>query len=217
MLLSLSGIDCAGKTTQLELLEGALEREGHRVSRLWFRPGYSGLLDRLRAILRWFRPRALPTADRPEARAVAFGRPGVARLWAVMALLDTAIQYGVKVRVLRLMRRVVLCDRYLDDGLLDLDLRFPTLEVPNWWLTRLVRWVTPTPDLALMLMLSHEEMRHRMVLKDEPFPDPEDIRDIRFRAYQAMADRDDIAVIDASGSIGLVHQAILATVEEGRS
>ena len=81
MIITLSGVDCAGKTTQLDALEAALTERGHRVKRLWFRPGYSPLLDTLRTGVRKLRPSALPSNKNPEARKQAFAKPGVSRTW----------------------------------------------------------------------------------------------------------------------------------------
>lgn len=213
-LIAISGIDGAGKSTQLELLSAALERRGRRVERVWYRPGYSRRLDRARALVRRLRPAALPGADRPEARRAAFARPSVAAAWMVTAAIDTLIEYGAGVRRRLGAGAVVLCDRYLIDARLDLELRFPELAP---WPTRLsaaLEIACPEPDCQILLMIDEAEMRRRNRLAPEPFPDAPAIRAARHRAYRELAGNIAIAPIDASASVDEVHRAILARVDE---
>ena len=64
----------------------------------------------------------------------------------------------------------------------------------------------------LVLMLPHEEMLRRMAIKKEPFPDPVEVRDARYRAYVELSQRKDATVIDAGGTIEQVHQSVLSTL-----
>lgn len=212
MIITVSGIDCSGKSTQLERLERALRERGRRVRRVWYRPGYSREMDALRSLVRRLRPSALPTSSDPAARQRAFSRPGVGRSWIAMATLDTLLQYGLKVRAASLSGQVVLCDRYVEDALLDLRLRFPSDWDDSGRLARLLRAAVPRPDIELVLMLSHAEMLRRMGDKNEPFPDAPALRDERYDAYQELARSGRLTVIEAGRPIDVVHQDILATV-----
>lgn len=214
MLIAISGIDGAGKSTQLALLRDELERRGRRPEILWHRPGYSPRLDRGRALLRRLRPSALPGADRPEARAATFARPGVSRAWMLAACADTLLEYGALVR-LRLARgRDVLCDRYLLDARLDLELRFPGRAGEVARLFAALERLCPRPDLELLLSIPVDEMRRRNRQAPEPFPDPPQIREARHRAYRELAASGQLGVIDASDDIGSVFAAVLAEVDK---
>lgn len=209
VLIALSGIDGAGKSTQLELLADELERRGRRPVRLWYRPGYSRRLDRARALIRRLRPVTLPGADRAEARAAAFARPGVSAAWMIAAVLDTLVEYGALARRHLGRGRDVLCDRYLMDARLDLELRFPQLDPWAARLSAALEVLCPVPDSQILLMISEEEMRRRNRLAAEPFPDPPQIRAARHRAYRELASNRSIAALDASGDPPSVHRAIL--------
>ncbi len=217
MLITVSGIDCAGKSTQIERLRAALAAAGEPPIVFWHRPGYSAELDRLRALVRRLRPSALPTTASPKARARAFRSRRVQQAWARLALADMAVQYGARVRAWVRAGKTVICDRYTWDGLLDLDLRFPELAPSRWAQARAVEGLAPTPDVALLLLLPREEMLRRMEAKREPFPDAPEVRDRRFDAYQAMASDPRFAVIDAGGSVDEVHERILGRVRERRA
>ena len=209
-LITFSGVDCAGKSTQLDLLEARLKAEGHRVRTLWFRPGYSKELDGLRAAVRRVRPGALPRSDGADAqrREEVFQQPSVRRSWVLMALADSLVQYAFKLRAWVAQGDIVLCDRYLWDSEMDLRLRFPELKEPIRRAMKGLDVVCPKPDLALLMVLSMEEASQRMAQKDEPFPDPEETRQDRYHRYMSLASSGKFAVIDAEGSRDQVSELI---------
>lgn len=209
-LITLSGIDCAGKSTQLALLERALRARGNtRIKVLWFRPGYSPELDALRKLVRQLRPSLLPTSTNPRARERAFNKPAVRNSWLYLALVDTWLHFGVKVPLAMLFSDAVLCDRYLPDASLDLELKFPERAELARRLIALIGRVCPTPDGAILLNLPYEEMLRRMQEKQEPFPDAPDVRERRYKAYQALVGSDLWTALDAASSREVVHQQIL--------
>ena len=208
-LYSLSGPDCSGKSTQIALLERHLVGQGHRVEVFWFRPGYSRLMVEAKAGLRRLRPSALPRHDQHKARQEVFSKPGVSKTWVAGALVDTLIHYAAYLRLQRLRGVTVICDRYLDDALLDLELNFPALETPQWRSVKALRLVCPKPDRAFLLQLDMAEVNKRMASKEEPFPDPPEIRSQRHARYEILAQGSHYRAIDALQPIDKVHHAIL--------
>lgn len=214
MIITLSGVDCAGKTTQLDALEAALTERGHRVKRLWFRPGYSPLLDTLRTGVRKLRPSALPSNKNPEARKQAFAKPGVSRTWVTMGAVDTLISLGGHVRWLSARGYTVLCDRYVEDAIVDLALVFPDLVSLDGRLRRALVKACPEPDVAILLTLSREVAIARAHAKNEPFADPPERRAERYDIYMGMADNGRFTVVDAEQPIEAVTRTILDTLQE---
>ena len=214
MIISLSGVDCAGKTTQLDRLEVALTSRGHRVRRLWFRPGYSRLVDTLRSQVRSLRSGALPTSDQPKARAQVFARPGVRQAWITMAALDTLLNLGAHVRLLSWRGYTVLCDRYVEDAIVDLSMRFPDLVDAQGRLRRGLVGTCPRPDAAIMLTLSREVLATRALAKNEPFADLPEVRAERYDIYMRLAASGRFTVVDAERPIEDVTRAILDTLRE---
>lgn len=207
LLVSLSGVDCAGKSTQIALLADALRQRGHRPEVFWYRPGYSRELDVLRAAIRRLRPKLLPTSDQTEARQRTFSRPNVRRSWVAAAVADTLLQYGVKIRALRAGGRSVICDRYIHDALLDLELAFPDLAPEN--AIRSLFDLCPQPDYSFLLMLPRETMYQRMEKKQEPFSEPIERRNRRYEAYATLARTGQLMVLDSTRPIEQVHHTIL--------
>ncbi len=213
MIISLSGVDCAGKTTQLERLMSHLEGARRRPIALWYRPGYSEELNALRAAIRKIRPQAIPRVDTDRKRHQrAFASPRVRRTWLAAALIDSAMHYALKLRALSLAGRTVVCDRYLDDAMMDMAFKFPELEPWSKAALNAVATVSPKPQPAFLVTLPHDEMLRRMQDKDEPFPDPPDIRDRRFERYQALAATGRYVVLDGTQPRDAIHQQIVASL-----
>jgi thymidylate kinase len=209
MIVTFSGVDCSGKSTQIEMLRTALETRGHKPLVFWLRPGYSKELDFLRAAVRRLKPGVLPTSKTPRQREKAFSRAGVKPTWVAVALLDSIYQYALKVRALSLAGRTVICDRYLEDGMLDLRLRFPDLDTDNRPLARLLKAVAPTPDFQFLIDLPQKEYIKRQQGKNEPFPDPPQIAKQRFRHYRAQVTENNYIVLDGTADRETIHRQVL--------
>src|SRR6185436_3648119 len=122
MLIALSGVDCAGKTTQRELLMEALREHGLRPRKIWTRAGYTPGLEAVKRALHPLRGRRKArrqgVSERPSRyprRASDLRNPLRRWLWLTAALLDLVWVYAVRVRLLRAAGRTVVCDRYLLD------------------------------------------------------------------------------------------------------
>ena len=211
-MITFSGPDCSGKSTQIELLVRHLQDRGRTVRTLWFRPGYSALMDAAKQRLRRLRPGAMPTSAHTEQRERQFARPGVSEAWVALALFDTALHLGAWIRAQLALGRDVICDRYLDDALLDLDLRFERLCPSDWLASRAVERLCPRPDVAVLLQLDEATLNARAAIKNEPFPDSAEVRMARLRAYAGMAQSGRYCCIDASAPIDVVQQAIVAAL-----
>jgi hypothetical protein len=172
------------------------------------------LMDSARATVRRARPISLPRASAPEARARAFSRPGVSQAWVAMAVVDTLLNLGAHVRWLSLRGATVLCDRYVEDAMVDLTLRFPSLVSTHGTLRRAMVAACPAPDAAFLLQLSREEVAVRAAIKAEPFEDPPDVRAARYDAYMRLAAEGRFSTIDAEQPVEAVTRALLDALRE---
>jgi thymidylate kinase len=213
MLVVFSGLDCAGKSTQIGLLMDFLRDQGAAPVHLWTRGGYTPGFNALKNLARrLFRRRVVPVQGAGEARARAFRRPRVRRLWLALAIVDLAFVYGVRLRWWALRRRTVIADRYLEDTLIDFQLNFPEECVEKWILWRLLAAVTPRPDVRFMMLVPVEESLRRSRLKNEPFPNTSDELSQRTAAYQRLVSAGGWDVLDGCSPIPDLEQRIRSRV-----
>lgn len=188
LLVVFSGLDGAGKSTQIDRLAAHLHGQGRPPVIYWTRGGYTPLFSAAKAALRRLsRGHAVPQAGPSVERDQAMARPGVQRLWLALAMLDLLWIYGVQVRWQRWRGRAVICDRYLGDTEIDFRLNFPQQRLDRWPLWRLLRRATPQPDASFLLLIPVDESLRRSRLKDEPFPAPPDLLARRLHWYEALA------------------------------
>lgn len=149
-LISFSGIDGAGKSTQITALQSALEQAGLRVRMVTFWEDVA-MLKRLRegAGHRIFGgDKGVGTPEAPiERRDKNVRSPWMTGIRLGMYLLDALSLWRVARRALRSGVDVVIFDRYLYDELANLDLENPVLRAYARTLARLV----PQPHPALLL------------------------------------------------------------------
>ena len=209
-----SGLDGAGKSTQIELLMKHLREEGRKPVCVWTRGGYTPLFEGLKALLRRLLGRAVPPPGNNPQRAQAFSKGWIRRLWLVLALMDLLWVYGVQLCWWRWRGRAVVCDRYLWDTLVDFRLYFPRERVECWWLWRLLVRVTPQPDAAFLLLVPVEESVRRSNVKGEPFRDPPPLLTQRLAQYQALAQEGHWHVMDGRCSIQGLAAEVLAVLSQ---
>lgn len=227
MLISISGVDCAGKSTQIERLREYFISQGKTCEVVWYRPGYSKRMQRSKRVVRFglhlIRQvagvfRRVPGGVFPKACALHVesdekkrGSKVPAPLWLTSAILDAMVEWGVSLRLQMKKNDVVICDRYFEDGRLDLHFRYPQYSFAEP-IFQAIRAVIPEPDCAFLLWLPYETVLERAEAKREPFPDSSHTRKLRYRAYDFLRDDEQFQVIDARGSVVEVHQKILDAV-----
>ncbi len=207
-LLAFSGLDGAGKSTQIDLLLERLLNDGTPAHRLWIRGGYTPGFSLLKKLVRCGKPGTLPQPGRSVEREQRFQSQRTRRLWLTLAILDLMSYLGVWVRLLRWRGITVVADRYLEDTLLDFRLNFPQERVEEWWQWRLLRWLAPQPDHSFVFVVPVQESLRRSQLKAEPFPDSAEVLAARLEAYERLAASGNAQLMDGL----LARETLHATV-----
>jgi len=214
-LIVFSGLDGAGKSTQIRLLMERLESEGARPACLWTRGGYTSGFNALKSTLRrLLRGRALPESGHNIRRARAFKSPATRRAWLWLALLDLIRVYAIQVRLWRWRGRTIVCDRYLWDTLVDFRLNFPQELVEKSLLWRALDKLTPRPDAAFLMLVPVEESIRRSDIKGEPFRDTVEALTERLSQYEALAKEGRWHVLDGRRAARDLASDILGKLEE---
>jgi thymidylate kinase len=206
-VISFSGVDCSGKSTQISVVIDKMRQRGQRPIYLWLRVGYTPLFSALKNVGR----RLLGRERLPQGQSVRrerFMSSGWKRsLWLHLAFADMALQTAILIRLLPLFRYSVLCDRYIEESEMDLLLNFgdQAARLPAW---RFVKAIAAKPDVRILFDLPFEESLKRSILKQEPFPDPEEKRRRRAALYEMLKQQNMYHIIDARMSITAISAVI---------
>ncbi len=154
-VVSLSGIDGSGKTSQAAALRATLERLGYETETVWTRLSYNPSLELVaypvKAVIRF--ARRLPRTDEPAADPAKEVRRRSAVLshgWAAVVAVANGITQRRETRRHLRKGRVVICDRYSLDSAVHLRYRYG--EHRRFRLqAALVRALSPRPVRAFLL------------------------------------------------------------------
>ncbi len=211
-----SGLDCCGKSTQINVLAETLEAEGKRPVIIWLRVGYTwtfNFLKRtLRSVLRGGVAPAGKTRQRDEFMQSRLKR----RVWLFCAIVDLMVQCVIRIRWHRLRGHIVICDRYLYDSECDLQLNFAQDRVTEWMLWKLLTRLAAKPDISFLLDIPFSESVRRSVLKSEPFAESDEQRRLRSEFYRAEQRRREWEVVDGMRPINDIREHIYVCVAGSR-
>ncbi len=214
-------MDCAGKSTQRDLLVEALRSSGHRPLNVYSRPGSTPGLRAIKSALRSLRGKKEPARGsvsqvpgRYPRRAANLEHPLGRWLWLTAGLLDLLWLHGVRIRLWRASGRAVVCNRYLLDGLVDFRVNFPAERVQERWLCRLLRRISPRPDVAVCLLISAEQSLERAREKSRFHWETLAVLEQRRREYLALCEELAIQVLDGGRPAGELARSIQQRVAE---
>ncbi len=207
-ILAFSGLDGAGKSTQINLVIQSLSGAKRKPVYLWVRGGYTPVFVWFKDVLRAFsRGKALPKPGQSDRRKSTFKNPHKRRLWILISIIDLILVYGIYLRFCVWRGRDIVCDRFLWDTAIDFELNFPEENVERWLTWRLLQSVTPTPDVSFLLLIPVSESMRRSKLKFEPFPDSPEVLEKRLERYRTL-NYDKVEIIDCMRPIDQISTDI---------
>jgi dTMP kinase len=195
-LIVFSGLDGAGKSTQIEILVDYLRSRGRPPKFIWTRGGYTSLFNGLKNLLRKLMGGRIPLPGRSEKRKQVMRSKRVQKFWLIIALLDLLRVYAFQIRFWLWSSKIVICDRYLIDTLIDFKINFKNQNVERWFLYKLLLWASPRPDISFLMLIPVEEALKRSEQKDEPFPDSPEILTKRLGMYKELLDDKNWNILD---------------------
>lgn len=219
-LIAFSGIDGAGKSTQIRLLSTSLDKRQLTSTVLWLRGGYTPGMLAAKAFLRRLGGRKiLPTAGESLKRNSVLRNYFVRKLWLHVAVVELLWIMCVKLRYRVWCGETVICDRYVWDSMIDFQLNFPQEEIAHWWLFRLLSQYSLRPNVAILMLIPPEVSIERCYAKGEPFPNSAENSALRYQLYENLAQTATLCanewlIIDATNSVGQIHHKIWETVSQ---
>jgi len=200
VFITFEGIDGVGKSTQLDLLEAWLIKQGHEVVRT-MEPGGTELGQEIRHLLLHRKGNVAPRAE------------------ALLYAADRAHHVTTKIEPALAAGKVVLSDRYFDSSVA---YQGAARELPVDEVRDISLWAVGNlePDLTFLLDMPAAQALTR---RDDTGTEPDRLESEevgffeRARAqYLEMAAAERFEVIDATMTIEAIHQAVTSRVESFR-
>jgi dTMP kinase len=185
-VISVSGVDSSGKSTQINNFKNYLEINNIKVTIVWSRGGYTNGLQYMKNLIRQLKPNALPPSGLNVKREQIFSNIKIQKFWLLFAILDLIRLYGINIRLLNFLGYRVICDRYLWDTYIDFKMNFPSINFEKWIIWRLLVLIAIKPYISLILLISPRISLYRSKIKKEPFSENLKARKERYNYYKNL-------------------------------
>jgi thymidylate kinase len=208
VIISFSGLDGSGKSTQIQKLREQLELLGLNPKVLWSRGGYTSGMEALKKLLRATSGKMIPPSGKSTERDRLFGKRLIRKTWLFLAMLDLIRVYGIQLRWWSWMGRPVILDRYLVDTQIDFRMGFEQEAITEWWMWKLLKWLAPKPNAGFFLTLPVEQSHRRAKEKGDPFLLDLETMVKKSGFYQAQAKKERWIELDALQEKEMIAQVV---------
>lgn len=210
-MISFSGIDCAGKSTQIDYVCDYLSQKGKKCRKIWSRGGYTPLLEKVKSIIRSDRNSSEEEHAAYREKVHSNTRKRKLLLW--LSIADMVGYYGIYFRVVEI-KKIILADRYIWDSYIDYKIKYPEFDFERWFVWKLLVKVYLKPQVSIIYTIPAEESMRRSDLKFEPWPETIELRKIRIDHYMEQIPKKRWKyVIDAMRSIEEVFGETMRILE----
>lgn len=183
-IIFFSGLDCSGKSTQIDLLKDRLCRDNHKTLVFWSRGGYTNGFQFLKNILRKISGNKLPEPGISAQRERALANPYIRWIWLTLAMMDLFYYYVIFLRVKYWLGYIIICDRHLLDTSIDFKLTYSENRTDKWFLWKVIDVLSLKPSLHFVSIVPVKVSVERSKFKFEPFPDTPEILSRRLELYK---------------------------------
>lgn len=160
MIVSFSGIDSAGKSTQIDLLCKYCEEHKIKYKKVWSKARGTPGVILLKELVR--KDKQMDSEKKAEYRAEVFRNSRTRNLLYIACMLDLCWYWGIYYRILNLTNQIVICDRYLWDSYVEMKEKdFRGIDIDHSLLWKLVKSISPKPKKSFVFIIPPEESLRR--------------------------------------------------------
>jgi len=210
-MIAFSGLDGAGKSTQIDLVAEKYRSAGSKSLILWARGGYTPGMKFIKNLFKISKQTSKKENNkRADSREKSFSNPIIRKVWLTLSILDLILLYGFYIRIKEVFGVKIICDRFIYDTLLDFELNFPNEKIKNWILWKLLIFISVKPDKHFVITIPVSESQVRSKLKNEPFPDSKEVLESRLKDYMKYVASDKKVIhLDGTNKIDAIHSIIV--------
>lgn len=212
-MISFSGIDCGGKSTQIEKIEDYYKNKTKkRIKVIHSRVGYTPMLEFFKTLIRKDKKATKEEQELYREQIHANSKKRRMLLW--LSIFDMAIYYGIYFRFVEMFGITIMADRYFYDSYIDLRMKYGEIDYESWKVWALCEKIYLKPKYSIIYVIPAEVSMYRSELKDEPWPEPIEVRKQRISEYMKEIDNNRWEkVIDATKSIEEVFEETMEYIK----
>lgn len=212
MIISFSGIDSAGKTTQIDMLMEYCKKNNIDAKRLWGKARGTPGVEFLKSIVR--RDKKMEHQEKMEYRKAFFQNTKKKRLLLIISLLDLIWYFGIYYRIESLFHRITILDRYVWDTFVEVKTEFTGIDFEKWLLWKIVVIISPKPKHSFLFVIPAEESLRRDVQKGDLDADHVELKREKIDLYLSLKDAGKwMHVMDGMQSREELNESVLSILK----
>lgn len=187
MIVSFSGIDSAGKTTQINLLEQYCINNKIKYRKIWAKARGTPGIEFVKNLVR--RDKKMSMEQKRTYRAAIYKSYYKQKILLMASFGDLVWYFGIYYRILARKNEILILDRYLWDTYIETKCEFDQIEFENWFIWKLLITISPRPDVSVLYIIPSEESLKRDIQKGDLFIDSIEQKKNKIDLYMKLVNK----------------------------